>query len=85
MYKLISTFPQARGELVDFYFKSEFENYLSAIQSVSGQTLFLSATNADQIKLAIRRLILISDLIVFNVHSYIGSGKICFFPIPDKT
>ena len=85
MYKLISSFPKAHGELVDFHFKSEFENYLSAIQSVSGQTLFVSASNADEIMSAIRRLILVSDLIVFNVHSYIGTGKICFFPIPDTT
>jgi hypothetical protein len=85
MYKLISTFPQARGELVDFHFKSEFDNYLSAIQSASGQTLFVSATNTEDMKSAIRRLILVSDLIVFNVQSYTGPGKICFFPIPDNT
>ena len=85
MYKLISSFPQARGELVDFHFKSEFENYLSAIQSVSGRTLLVTATNTDQIRTAIRRLVLVSDTIVFNTQSYTGSGKISFFPIPDKT
>lgn len=85
MYKLIASFPKARGELVDFHFKSEFENYLSAIQSTAGRSLFVTANDTDQMRAAIRRLVLLSDMIVFNTHSYTGSGKISFFPIPDRT
>ncbi|MCP4748099.1 MAG: hypothetical protein GY874_18480 [Desulfobacteraceae bacterium] len=85
MYKLIASFPRTRGELVDFHFKSEFENYLSAIQDTTGQPLLVIATNADQMRASIRRLILLSDMLLFNTQSYAGSGKISFFPIPDKT
>jgi hypothetical protein len=33
MFSLVSSFPPAKGELIDFHFKSEFENYLSAIHT----------------------------------------------------
>lgn len=84
MFELIDPFPQVRGELVDFYIKSEFENYLLAIEQTSGQTLYVTAQNAYQIKTLIRQLVLLSDTVVFNVTSYIGTGKISFFPIRDS-
>lgn len=84
MFQLIKSFPEARGELVDFHIKSEFENYLSAIEHTSGQTLYITAQNAHQLKTAIRPLVLLSDTVVFNVTSYIGTGKISFFPIRDS-
>lgn len=84
MFQLIRSFPDAQGELVDFHIKSEFENYLSAIEQTAGRTLFVTAQDAHQIQTLIRQLVLISDTIVFNVASYSGAGKISFFPIPDK-
>lgn len=84
MFELVASSPDARGPLFDFHFKSEFENYLSAIQNASGRKLFVSATNTNQLRHTIRQLVLLADLIVFNAHSYTGSGKISLFPIPDK-
>ena len=67
LYEHIASFPPARTELVDFYFKHAVEAYVEAIQSMSGQTLVLSARTSADATAAIRRTALLSDLVVFRV------------------
>ena len=70
MFDLVASFPRAGGELIDFHLKSEYEGYLSALHEVSGRKLFVAAENGTEVAAALRRLILLADLVIFTAHEY---------------
>jgi len=83
LYERIASFPPARTELVDFHFKDAVEDYVNAITSFSGQKLMLCASNGAEAARAIRRAVLLSDVVVFTVASHIGSPALSLLPIGD--
>jgi hypothetical protein len=84
LFSLVDSFPRARWELMDYHFKSNLDGYLDVIQRAEGRkTLVFAETDADMLA-AIRRLMLISDTIVFNVNTYLDKPVVSIFPIPDK-
>lgn len=83
MFSLVSSFPKTRGELIDFHYKSYFDEYLDAIKVFSGRKMLIFGDTVDDTRSIIRRLMLISDSIIFNVNTYSRSPKISIFPIPD--
>lgn len=83
LYERIASFPQAKTEIADFHFKDTVENYVTAITSFTGEKLVLTAPNSLEAAAAIRRAVLLSDLVVFTVTSHIGHPALALFPIGD--
>ncbi len=84
MFRLVSSFPQAASELVDFHFKSTIEQYLDAIAAVGGRKVLLVSRDSEEVKNTLRKVLLLSNLVVFNCGSYVRSPALSFFPIPDE-
>jgi len=84
MFRLISSFPQATSELVDFHFKSTVEEYVDAITTAGGRKVLMVSRNASDIAANLRKVLLLSDLVVFNCESYVRSQGLSFFPITDE-
>ena len=70
--------------LMDFHYKSNFENYLDAMQNASGRKLLVFANTIEDIEATIRRLMLVADHIIFNVKTYADTPSLSIFPISDK-
>lgn len=85
MFSLVSSFPKASGELIDFHYKSYFEEYIESLQNNTGRKLMVFANSVDELSSMIRKLMLLSDSIIFNINTYSTSPKITIFPIPDDT
>jgi len=83
LYDRIASFPPARTELVDFHYKDTVEDYVTAITSFSGRKLILCTSNGVEAAKAIRRAVLLSDVVVFTVTSHIGSPTLSLVPIQD--
>ena len=84
LYEHIASFPRARTELVDFYFKHAVESYVAAIQTMPGQTLVISAPTSADATAAIRRAALLCDVVVLRVASHIGNPALALLPIGDE-
>lgn len=84
LYDHIASFPPARTELVDFWFKHAVESYVAAILSVEGQKLVISASNSADAASAIRRAALLADLVVVRVRSHIGRPVLSLLPLEDN-
>jgi len=85
LFDLVDSFPRANTELMDFHFKSTVDDYLDAVKNTAGRKALVLAEDSAQASLALRRLLLVADLVIFNCSSYAISPKISFFPIPDET
>lgn len=84
LFDLVDSFPRANTELMDFHFKSTVDDYLDALASTPGRKALVLAEDPEQASRALRRLLLVADLVIFNCASYAISPKISFFPIPDE-
>jgi hypothetical protein len=82
--ELIASFPKARSELIDFHYKDRLDSYLEAIDGFNGRKLFLAADSSHEAASLIRRSLLLSDLIVFSVDSFIGHPALALVPISDE-
>jgi hypothetical protein len=83
LFDRIASFPRARTELADFHFKHAVEDYIAAITAFGDEKLLVSAPNTVEATNAIRRAVLLSDLIVLRVASHLGPPAICLLPIGD--
>ncbi len=82
LFDLVATMPKARTELVDFYFKDKIDEYVRAIQVAPGRkTVSVVASSADA-STAIRRAMIVADLVTFNVDAYIQAPALALLPIP---
>ena len=79
----LETFPAARNELLDFHYKDRLDDYLTAIDGFSGRKLFITAKSGNEAASLIRRSLLLSDVVLFSVDSFIGSPKLALLPISD--
>lgn len=84
LYNLVSSFPEARSELVDFHFKHATAEYLDAIHKISGQKLLLNAHNPRAIRRSLPMAMVLADTIFFDCAEYIGSPSIALLPISDE-
>lgn len=84
MFGLVSSFPRATSELVDFHFKSTVDQYLDAIAAVSARKIFVASEDSSLMESSLRRVLLLADVVVFNCASYVRSPGLSFFPIPDE-
>jgi hypothetical protein len=82
--ELLDTLPDATNELLDFHYKHRLDDYRSAIEAFPGRTLFLAAASEMEAAALIRRSLLISDLLLFSVDSYIGRPRLGLLPISDE-
>ena len=83
MQDLVSSFPRATSELIDFHFKSTVDEYLRGIQQVRGRKLLLVSETPSQIRESLPKVLLLGDLIMFNCAAYMGAPALSFFPISD--
>ncbi|MGD1277495.1 MAG: hypothetical protein ABR964_09745 [Tepidisphaeraceae bacterium] len=80
---LLTTFPKARSELLDFHYKDQLDQYLFAIDHFTGRKLFIIAKSEPEAASLIRRSLLLSDLLLFNVESFIAHPALGLLPISD--
>jgi hypothetical protein len=83
LFDRIASFPPAKTELVDFHFKHAVEDYVAAITSFGGEKLVVSAADTAEATRAIRRTVLLSDMVILRVASHLGPPAICLVPISD--
>ena len=83
LFERIESFPRAKSELVDFYFKHAVDDYVAAITSFDGEKLVISAKDTAEAIRAVRRAAVLSDLVALRVASHLGAPAICLFPIGD--
>jgi hypothetical protein len=81
---LIGTFPKARTELLDFHYKDQLDEYLGAIDRFKGRKLLITAESEKDAASLIRRSLLLSDLVLFSVDSFIGHPALALLPISDE-
>jgi hypothetical protein len=81
---LIGTFPEARTELLDFHYKDQLDQYLAAIDGFKGRKLLITAESEKEAASLIRRSLLLSDLVLFSVDSFIGHPALALLPISDQ-
>jgi len=85
LFDLVDSFPRAAWELADYHYKSAYDEYLSALQQLAGRRVAVFARSIAELERLCRRLLLVSDTIVFNVATYSEAPAISIFPIPDST
>ncbi|MDZ4756399.1 MAG: hypothetical protein SGJ11_18145 [Phycisphaerae bacterium] len=83
LFDLVATMPKARSELIDFHFKHAVDEYLKAIQSAPGTKAVTVVADSRDAASAIRRAMIVADLVTFNVESYLGHPAIALLPIGD--
>lgn len=84
MFSLVSSDPEARVPLIDFHFKSSFDDYLDAIKDVTGRKMLVFSNSVDDMRATIRRLMLISDSMMFNINTYDSAPHLSVFALPDS-
>jgi hypothetical protein len=84
LFHLVDSFPRATWELVDYHFKSAYDDYLTVLQHAEGRKVAVFANNLPNLERLCRRLLLVADKIVFNVATYSAQPAVSIFPIPDS-
>jgi hypothetical protein len=82
LIEIISVHPEYKEGLTDFFIKSQYESYLNNIKEKEGRKLFITGRNVQEIKNQLKKLILISDTIVFNTSDFFTKPTLDFVPFP---
>jgi hypothetical protein len=84
LFGLLNSFPPARAELFDFHFKSCVEDYVAAIQTTPGRKVLITADHHQHLASSIRRLLLMTDVMVISSADATARSGLSFFPISDN-
>lgn len=80
--KIVLKNPDFKYSLFDFYLKSQYEQYVSAIQSKNGRKFCISCPNIEYLKNQINKIILLSDTVVFTTTDFDKKPTLDVFPFP---
>jgi hypothetical protein len=83
LFRFIDKFPRAAAEAIDFFYKSEYEKFLSALQVREPESIAIVASSESQLESQLRRFLLLSDVVVFNVATYSTEPQPMLLPVPD--
>jgi hypothetical protein len=84
LFGLLDSFPPARAELFDFHFKSCVEDYVAAIQTTPGRRVLITADHHLHVGSSLRKLLLMTDVMVISSADATARSGFSFFPISDK-
>jgi hypothetical protein len=84
LFDLVESFPRATWELVDYHFKSAYDDYLTGLQHCPGRRLAVFAGDLADLDRLCRRLLIVADTVIFNVASYSDKPSVSMFPISDS-
>lgn len=80
--EIISDNPDFQTSLLDFYLKSNYDKYISSIKSRKGRSLCITGSNTQTIKEQLKKIVLISDTVVFHTAEYDKHPTLDAFPFP---
>lgn len=80
--EIISDNPDFQASLLDFYLKSNYEKYISSIKSRVGRSLCITGSNTQTIKDQLKKVIFISDTVIFHTTEYEKHPTLDAFPFP---
>src|SRR3972149_177517 len=80
---ILSSHPDFKESLLDFYLKSLYEQYIDSIKATQGRKFCITGMNTDDIKKQLKKIILISDTIVFHTTDYNHKPTLDAFPFPS--
>ncbi len=80
--EIVSRNPDFQNSLLDFYLKSQYEKYISTIQSKNGRNLCITSSNTQTLKDQLKKIVLIADTIVFNTTDFVKNPTLDAFPFP---
>ncbi|MCH7827040.1 MAG: hypothetical protein IIC75_03545 [Bacteroidetes bacterium] len=83
--KLVSLFPNYKWQITDFYFKNYYDDFLTAFLSSQGRKFTLFCNNVAELRSQLKKLLLISDKIMFNINNYSAKPFLTAFPIDGET
>src|SRR5260370_24611252 len=78
----IDKFPKASTEAIAFFYKSEDDNYVSALNSGQSESIAIVTPSESELDLHLRKLLLLTDLVAFNAGSYSTDPPAMLLPIP---
>jgi len=84
LFDLVESFPRATWELVDYHFKSTYDDYLAGLQHSAGRRLAVFAGDLEYLDRLCRRLLIVADTVIFNVATYSDKPSVAMFPVPDS-
>lgn len=84
LFELVESFPRATWEIVDFHFKSAYDDYIALLQRSPGRNVAAFADDVASFDRLCRRLLLVADTVVFNVGTYAEQPTVAMLPIPDS-
>ncbi|MEO8381689.1 MAG: hypothetical protein ABI779_18655 [Acidobacteriota bacterium] len=84
LFGLLDSFPPARVELFDFHFKSCVEDYVAAIQRTPGRKVLIKADRHLDVASSLRKLLLMTDVMVISSADATARSGLSFFPVSDK-
>lgn len=79
---ILSRNPKFKASLLDFYLKSLYQEYISSIQATKGRKFCITGENIDSIKNQLKKIILITDTIVFHTTDFDPKPTLDAFPFP---
>lgn len=79
----IDKFPRATAESIDFYYKSEYEKFVAVLKAHDGKSIAVVSSSEVEMDQLLRRFLLLSDIVVFNIGTYSQEPKPMLLPIPD--
>jgi hypothetical protein len=84
LFGLLDSFPPARAELFDFHFKSSVEDYVAAIRTTPGRKVLITADHHLHLASSLRKLLLMTNVMVISSADATTRSGFSFFPISDK-
>lgn len=84
LFDLVESFPRATWEIMDFHFKSAYDDYITLLQSSPGRNVAAFAGDVASLDQLCRRLLLVADTVVFNIGTYAEQPTVAMLPIPDS-
>lgn len=83
LLKTTNAFPKDSWSILDFYYKSNYDDYTTAIKNADGRKITVMGNSIKDISTQLKKLLLISDTIIFNVNNYDDKPSPAFFPFPQ--
>jgi len=75
--------PRATAENIDFYYKSEYEKCVAALKAHDGKSIAIVSPSEVEMDQLLRRCLLLTDIVIFNVATYSQEPKPMLLPVPD--
>jgi hypothetical protein len=80
----LAKFPPAAAEAIDFFYKSEYDNFVATFQRRERESIAIVARSESELESLLRRFLLLADLVIFNVATYMPEPQPMVLPLPDE-